>query len=182
MNCFYSIFAGLSTLLNFGFMITWILSGIVISSEWPYIPMLHWNFSRNTDVIYENILNVKSTFDHYIVVFIEKYNLFLIIILGFISVVSMFAVLCWPRLQVPDSSEFQLFEKKHPFEQYDMIYKDRFRFSHAYSVSVLQHFFYLCYIKMNTNCREVTLCSVLPSGHLLLYLLHLELYCSGWGL
>lgn len=133
---FCSIFAGLSVLLNFVFMITWILSGIVISSEWPYIPLIHWSFSRDADVIYENILNVKSTFDHYIAYCVERYHLPLIMGLGFVSVLSTFSVLCWPKLQVPDSSEFQLFEKKHPFEQYDLIYKDRFRFSHAFSVGI----------------------------------------------
>ncbi len=133
---FCSIYAGLSVLINFIFMITWILSGIIISTEWPYIPVLHCGFSRNVDVIYENILTVKSTFDHYVVRCIEKYNYTLIIVMGVISAVSMFSVLCWPRLQVPDSSEFQLFEKKHPIEQYDLIFKDRFRFSHAYSVSI----------------------------------------------
>lgn len=132
---FSSIYAGLSVFINFIFMITWILSGIIISSEWPYIPIIHWSFSRNADVIYENILNVKSSFDNFIIVCVEKYNLALIVILGFIGTVSMFSVLLWPRLQVPDSSEFQLFERKHLMEQYDLVYKDRFRFSHAYSVS-----------------------------------------------
>lgn len=117
-------------------MITWILSGIVISSEWPYIPFLHWNFSKNADVVYENILSVKSTFDHYIVICLEKYNLLLIIVLSSVSVISMFSVLFWPKLQVPDSSEFQLFQRKHLLEQYDLTYKERFRFSHAYSVSI----------------------------------------------
>ncbi|XP_065203153.1 protein dispatched isoform X2 [Planococcus citri] len=132
VRCF-SIFAGLSVLLNFAFMITWILSGIVISSEWPYIPLIHWSFSRDADVIYENILNVKSTFDHCIAYCVEQYHVPLMAVLGFVSVLSTFSVLCWPKLQVPDSSEFQLFERKHPFEQYDLIFQDRFRFSHVFS-------------------------------------------------
>lgn len=128
------MFAGLSVIINFVFMVTWILSGIIISSEWPHIPILHWSFSRNADVIYENILNLKSTFDQCLVYFIEKYNLILIVVFTSISVASILAVLVWPRLQVPDSTEFQLFEQKHPFEQYELVYKDRFRFSHSYSV------------------------------------------------
>lgn len=115
-------------------MITWILSGIIISSEWPYIPGLHWSFPRNADVIYEHIINVKSSFDQYIVHCTEKYSSILIVLFSCVSALSMFAVLIWPRLQVPDSTEFQLFEQNHPFEQYDLIYKNRFRFTRTQSV------------------------------------------------
>ena len=117
-------------------MITWILSGIVISSEWPRVPCLHSNLTHQAEVVYENILTVKSSFDQWLVYCIEKYNAVLIFLLGCVSVASVLAVLVWPRLQVPDSTEFQLFERKHPFEQYDLVYKDRFRFSQAHSVSV----------------------------------------------
>lgn len=37
----------------------------------------------------------------------------------------------WPRLRLPDSSEFQVFASDHPFEQYDFKFRDLFWFEKA---------------------------------------------------
>lgn len=37
-------------------------------------------------------------------------------------------VLYYPGLQLPESPDFQLFSKSHPFEQYDAFYQDKFWF------------------------------------------------------
>lgn len=129
------MFAGLSVLANFTFMITWILAGIVISSDWPFLPILHWGFNRNSDIVYENILIARSTFNDRISDVIGKYHKWLISIFSVISLLSMYSVIFWPRLQVPDSAEFQLFHQSHPFEQYDLIYKYKFWFNRIFSVS-----------------------------------------------
>lgn len=43
-----------------------------------------------------------------------------------------------PKLQLPNTPEFQLFHSKHLFEQYDLKYKDMFWFKRAQKVSFLK--------------------------------------------
>ncbi|KAJ8926816.1 hypothetical protein NQ314_020664 [Rhamnusium bicolor] len=56
-----------------------------------------------------------------------KYFWFLALIT--IAFVSGVIVVVYPKLQLPDTSEFQLFAASHPFEQYDFHYKSRFWFN-----------------------------------------------------
>lgn len=45
-----------------------------------------------------------------------------------LAIASAVAVLYYPKLQLPDSKNFQLFESKHLFEQYDAKYREKFWF------------------------------------------------------
>lgn len=47
-----------------------------------------------------------------------------------------------PRLNLPNTPEFQLFHSKHPFEQYDLKYKDMFWFNRVLQVRTV-----ICFVK-----------------------------------
>lgn len=51
-----------------------------------------------------------------------------LILLSMLGVGSAIIVLYYPKLQLPNSPEFQLFDSSHPFEQYDFEYKNHFWF------------------------------------------------------
>lgn len=56
--------------------------------------------------------------------------------LTLIALVSGVIVLYYPKLQLPSSPEFQLFDSSHVFEQYDLVYKNKFWFKREQRVSV----------------------------------------------
>lgn len=51
--------------------------------------------------------------------------LWLILFAG-VAIGSAVIVLYSPKLRLPDSKNFHLFESKHPFEQYVIKYRDKF--------------------------------------------------------
>lgn len=62
-----------------------------------------------------------------------KYLWFMLLLL--LAVASGIVVFVYPKLQLPDSNEFQLFSSSHPFEQYDFKYKKQFWFKNPERVS-----------------------------------------------
>lgn len=58
-----------------------------------------------------------------------------LILLSALAIASAVIVLYYPRLQLPSSPEFQLFDSSHPFEQYDLTYKHQFWFKRSQRVS-----------------------------------------------
>lgn len=73
-------------------------------------------------------------------------------------------VLYYPKLGLPDTEDFQLFSKHHPFELYDSKYKTLFNFEKSYIVSErsatpLKELFFHCVINSlnsQSNCRKRT--------------------------
>lgn len=57
-------------------------------------------------------------------------------LLTLVALVSCVIVLYYPKLQLPSSPEFQLFDSSHVFEQYDLVYKNKFWFKREQRVSV----------------------------------------------
>lgn len=56
-------------------------------------------------------------------------------LLTVVAMASGFIVLYYPKLQLPSSPDFQLFDSSHLFEQYDLVYKNRFWFKREQRVS-----------------------------------------------
>nr|CAD7264806.1 unnamed protein product [Timema shepardi] len=57
------------------------------------------------------------------------------VILGSLAVASTVVIFYHPRLKLPDTKNFQLFDSSHLFEQYDMVYKDISRGTLVYDSS-----------------------------------------------
>lgn len=66
---------------------------------------------------------------------IVNYRILWLTLLTIVAMASGVIVLYYPKFQLPSSPEFQLFERSHPFEQYDLVYKNRFWFKREQRVS-----------------------------------------------
>lgn len=58
-----------------------------------------------------------------------------IILFFMLGILSAIVILIWPGMKLPESVEFQLFRESHPFEQYDLVYKNEFWFERILRVS-----------------------------------------------
>lgn len=68
---------------------------------------------------------------------IVSYRIIWLTLLSLVALASCVIVLYYPKFELPSSPEFQLFDRVHPFEQYDLVYKNRFWFKREQRVSVL---------------------------------------------
>lgn len=66
---------------------------------------------------------------------IINYRILWVTLLTIIALASGVTVLYYPKFQLPNSPEFQLFDRSHPFEQYELEYKNHFWFKREQRVS-----------------------------------------------
>ncbi|GAB6020682.1 hypothetical protein CHUAL_003351 [Chamberlinius hualienensis] len=155
IRCF-SVFAGTTVLANFFLSITWVPATVIIAEKWCssnscicippfglYAPQLqrhqycsqfcnllwklHYRFSEWSRVFFEKILPCIVIKSRYVWV----------TLLGAVAVGGILIVFYYPQLHLPDSSEFQIFASDHPFEQYDLVFKDMFWFERMKKVDTL---------------------------------------------
>lgn len=100
---------------------------------WNMVSRSHW---RNCKTVWMN--KEKFLFD---TIFKLRYIWFILLLL--IAVGSGCVVFVYPKLQLPDTTEFQLFSSSHPFEQYDFVYRRMFWFNSAERVSIYKFYFVL---------------------------------------
>ncbi|KAM3961601.1 RND transporter family member dispatched [Aphomia sociella] len=126
INCF-SVFAGTAILVNFFLMISWLpVSVFVIDvklsiNKGKYLNMMY----KSINEIWENIRLVLNKF---IITCVTKFHMVFALLLCAIGIYSIVIVFFSPGLQLPESKEFQLFQTSHPFEKYDIEYRDKFLF------------------------------------------------------
>nr|CAD7202924.1 unnamed protein product [Timema douglasi] len=118
---------GTATLANFALMVTWLPASVVVSERWncPF----QWMTWDNTLRPVRNVTNrVRVSLDRYLVLSVTRLRYMWFVILGSLAVASTVVIFYHPRLKLPDTKNFQLFDSSHLFEQYDMVYKDMFWF------------------------------------------------------
>ncbi|GIX95119.1 protein dispatched homolog 1 [Caerostris darwini] len=148
VRCF-SIFAGTAVLANFIFTVSWLPASVIMAEKWCsstclcippvglYVPQmrhvrwcsifcnalwkLHYSFNEYSRVFFEKILPC----------IIVKSRYFWLVLFSAIAAGGAVAVFYYPRLQLPDSKEFQIFNSDHPFERYDLYLKKYFWFEKA---------------------------------------------------
>lgn len=126
INCF-SIFAGTAVLVNFFLMISclpvtvFIIDVKMCPSRKKLFEILHKSIVELWD-------EVRVVFNRFIITCVTKLHIMFVLILGAIGIGSVVVVFYMPGLQLPDSRQFQLFQTSHPFEQYDINYKEKFLF------------------------------------------------------
>ncbi|KAF5279572.1 hypothetical protein FQA39_LY18285 [Lamprigera yunnana] len=142
VRCF-SIFATTCVIVNCIFMMTWLPASIVIRenmdeqctaiTNWcsslfpPY-----WIFCNNClQYKHSSLFKLWSNREEIIINIIIRYRYYWVIILSMVTAASAVIVLYYPRLQLPSSPEFQLLRSTHPFEKYDLEYKNKFRFQQS---------------------------------------------------
>lgn len=136
VRCF-GVFAGTAVVANFGLMVTWLPASLVVSERWCCCALLSPSWKAWED----KLRAIRQTVDH-VWAFLEKCLLMLAMrfryvwffIFTVIALVSILIVIRYPGLQLPDFPEFQLFKSSHPFEQYDLTYKQNFWFERIQKV------------------------------------------------
>uniref|UniRef100_A0A1B6DLC4 SSD domain-containing protein n=1 Tax=Clastoptera arizonana TaxID=38151 RepID=A0A1B6DLC4_9HEMI len=131
IRCF-SIFAGTTVMVNFALMVTWLPASVVVSERvcWAPIPSLYPRL-RGSHLA---LVYLSSALNNFLISSVVRFKYFWIFFLGSIAIASIAVVFYYPKLQLPDSPDFQLFASSHPFEQYDIVYRDKFNFEHMQKV------------------------------------------------
>lgn len=126
INCF-SVFAGTAVVVNFFLMISCLPVTVFIidvkscPSKKKLCKLLHKGIVEQWD-------EVRLIFNRFIVMCVTKLHIMFVLLMGIIGIASITIVFFTPGLQLPDSRQFQLFQTNHPFEQYDIHYRDKFLF------------------------------------------------------
>ncbi|KAF5283571.1 hypothetical protein FQR65_LT13826 [Abscondita terminalis] len=142
VRCF-SIFSTTAVIVNCILMMTWLPACIVIEEgiykkcspikRWcsPFL-LPYWKF-------WDRFLKCKTFApfklwkrkEEIVVDAIIRFRYCWFALLSVVTVGSAIIVLYYPKLQLPNSSEFQLLDSSHPFEKYDLIYKKKFWFERS---------------------------------------------------
>lgn len=138
VRCF-GIFAGMTVLVLFVFMVTWLPASVVISEK-IYCFSRSWFinfklFAKPTDKFVRFYSQLSGKIEQFIVMLILNYRIFFVVVLGSFGIASACFVLYWPKLELPDTPTFRLFTSEHPFEVYEAKYKDLFWFEKMYTSS-----------------------------------------------
>lgn len=124
---------------NFALMVTWLPACIVISEQvcWPTLlslpPLLQPPYTAWH--------HISSTLHSFLLTSVIRLRYLWILLFGSVAIASIVIVFYWPKLKLPDSADFQLFTSSHPFEQYDLVFRNKFWFERLQKVSVLLLFF-----------------------------------------
>ncbi|XP_014252148.1 protein dispatched [Cimex lectularius] len=119
--CCFSVFAGTAVVANFFVMLAWIPSSLVVAERLTVPPVCPPSMRK--------IFDGWSKILHGLLVeLVLKLRWLWIMLLGSVAVLSIPVVFYYPKLRLPDSPDLQLFSSDHLFEQYDMVYKERFWF------------------------------------------------------
>lgn len=152
---FFSIFAGTVVISNLVLMLTWVPACVVIAERWGdsccciCVPPTRSSSedASETKCAIGCALPLKLCysltdagtifFEKVLPNLIIKPRHFWIVVLGAVACCSAFIVFYYPGLRLPDNQDFQLFDRNHPFEQYDMKYKYKFWFERNLSRDIV---------------------------------------------
>ncbi|XP_060515797.1 protein dispatched [Cylas formicarius] len=138
ISCF-SIFAGTTVVINYVLMITWFPASLVIWEK-SWLSKSHIYRSCLTKICcfkfqvnlfagwFQKLGNIWNGKKQFFLDAIIKLRYFWIVLLTIVALAGFVVVFIFPKLKVPNSTEFQLFVSEHPFEKYDFIYKTKFWF------------------------------------------------------
>ncbi|KAL0111794.1 hypothetical protein PUN28_013169 [Cardiocondyla obscurior] len=129
INCF-SLFSGMTVIVNFFLMITWLPACVIVSEHCKLSTLSPVNFITRKIIRPLQSLGDKVTiaFTTFLTGLVLRLRWFLLITLGITAILCCSVVFHYPGLQMPDYMDFQLFHDTHPFEQYDLIYSQKFWF------------------------------------------------------
>lgn len=78
---------------------------------------------------------IQNKFNGWLLKIVFRFRWIWIILFCTLGLLSTTILWIWPGIKLPESVEFQLFRESHPFEQYDLIYKNQFWFERILRVS-----------------------------------------------
>lgn len=124
IRCF-SLFAGLTVTVHFLFMLSWLPASVLLAEKYCASSMLAMTACRScsgrSSPLRRCLRNASDvgriTFDKILPCIVVKLRYFWIALLGGLAASAAVVVFYYPRLELPDSKEFQLFSPDHPFER-----------------------------------------------------------------
>lgn len=156
-----SIFSSVSVLMNCVLMLTWLPAATIIREKmltanneigcltkianWFCFVSRNISFSK-LKAIFKCIGKIWKLKQRLLVESVIQLRFLWIILLTLVACYGSYIVFYDPKLQLPDSDEFQLFRSTHVFEQYDMIYKNKFWYKRSDKVrkGLFYFFFLIC--------------------------------------
>lgn len=78
---------------------------------------------------------IQTSFNAWLLKIVFRFRWVWIIFFFILGLLSAMVIWIWPGMKLPESVEFQLFRESHPFEQYDLVYKNQFWFERILRVS-----------------------------------------------
>lgn len=78
---------------------------------------------------------IQTSFNAWLLKMVFRLRWAWIIFYFILGLLSITIIWIWPGMKLPESVEFQLFRESHPFEQYDLVYKNQFWFERILRVS-----------------------------------------------
>lgn len=126
IRCF-SLFAGLTVTIHFLFMLSWLPASVLLAEKYFSPVCLHHHqqnggrpmaFLNPFRRCWRTISDLgRITFDKILPCIVVKLRYFWIVVLGGLAIAAAVVVFHYPKLELPDTKEFQLFSSSHPFER-----------------------------------------------------------------
>ena len=152
-----SVFSSIAVLMNSLLMMLWFPASVIIKEQFPSKCGLirscifacsqkwcslqcggsQWTFSLIHQTTCVQIEKFFSSVQIIVIDIILRFRYLWFTILTGIAFAGAVVVFYYPKLQLPDTADFQLFDKSHVFEQYDLLYKHLFWFTKMQNVSRL---------------------------------------------
>ncbi|EFX72150.1 hypothetical protein DAPPUDRAFT_10357, partial [Daphnia pulex] len=134
IRCF-SLFAGLTVTIHFLFMLSWLPASVLLAEKYFSAPVCRHPgtaaaaaaATATTATTTANLNNPSHL----------GWADFWIVVLGGLAVAAGVVVFHYPKLELPDTKEFQLFSSDHPFERYDLEFKNEFWFERSQRAELL---------------------------------------------
>ncbi|XP_050532360.1 protein dispatched [Daktulosphaira vitifoliae] len=129
ISCF-SIFSAMAVLINLIITVSLLPSCIVILSTQyrSEITMLSVGSADKLIKMEQFLRKMQTSFNAWLLKVVFRFRWVWILLIFMLSLISMCIIIIWPGMKLPESVEFQLFRESHPFEQYDLVYKNQFWF------------------------------------------------------
>lgn len=125
-----SIFSAMAVFVNLLITVSLLPSCIVIlSSQHRHNIVLFEIGPVDKLLLIEQMLRrVQTSFNTWLLKIVFRFRWIWITLFFILGILSASIIWIWPGMKLPESVEFQLFRETHPFEQYDLIYKNQFWF------------------------------------------------------
>jgi len=138
----------MTVIANFFLMITWIPACMIVSEHCKLSVLSPVNFITRKIIRPVRSLGDKVTirFTTFLTELVLLLRWFWLPGLGIMAIACCSVVFYYPGLQLPDYMDFQLFYDIHPFEQYDLVYSQKFWFEQNEMVSIFHLFISYRYI------------------------------------
>lgn len=132
-----SIFSAMAVFVNLLITSSLLPSCIVLLSSQHRQNIMLFDFGSVDKLLsIERMLHqIQTKFNAWLLKIVFRFRWIWIILFFTLGLLSAIVLWIWPGIKLPESVEFQLFRESHPFEQYDLIYKNQFWFERILRVS-----------------------------------------------